>query len=223
MMSGRRVAAFVLCMSALVLAQEPKKPQPEDPPEPPVEHKRPEAKKDEPAKRADGEKQEAEEGPSPYKLEQWAKLGTPGEHHRRLQLLVGKWNLEVTASDASPSKGSAEYEEILGGRFVTEHVKVVLGDQPFEWYGTYGYDNAKQKYTAVWMDNMGTGMDFAEGNNEGDVIQLRGERQETPAERVRYKWIIRVRDRDTVSMEMIDIPDTGKDQPQMTIHMKRAK
>ena len=73
------------------------------------------------------------------------------------------------------------------------------------------------------MDNLGTGMDLAEGNNEGDVIQLRGERQETPGQTVRYKWIIRIRDKDTVSMEMIDIGEDGKDQPQMLISMKRGK
>jgi hypothetical protein len=201
-----RAVVPVLFVASLARGQEskPKEPAP--------------ARQEEPAKQPDAAK-----APSAADIEKWAKLAAPGDHHKRLQLLVGKWDLEVSAPGQSPAKGTGEYGEILGGRFVTEHVKCVLGDQPFEWYGTYGYDNARKKYTAVWMDNLGTGMDMAEGNNEGDVIQLRGEREEVPGEKIRYKWIIRIRDKDTFSIEMLDIGADGKDVPAMKISMKRAK
>jgi hypothetical protein len=50
---------------------------------------------------------------------------TPGPEHKNLMAFVGTWELTV---DGVPQKGSATIKSILGGRFITEDVKIPFGD-----------------------------------------------------------------------------------------------
>jgi len=156
--------------------------------------------------------------------EKWAKLGEPNEHHARLQKLVGTWTVEFTIPSPDgemKSIGSAEYKPMHGGRFVTEQVQCDLGGTPFEWFGIYGYDNIKKKYTAVWVDNLGTGFELAEGYAAGDAITFIGETQETPDELFRFKWIVRIEDAGNVKIDMHKIEKDGKEPLQMSMRLRR--
>jgi Protein of unknown function (DUF1579) len=146
------------------------------------------------------------------------KLATPGEHHRRLDALAGKWQLAVkwrTAPDAkwAESKGVAEYKWILGGRFLREELKYDMGAQAMEWLGIYGYDNYQKRYTAVWVDNMGTNTEFAEGQYDpnGKVLSYTGE-QDDPATggKRKFKWLITVERPDKVRFDSYDQAPSGK-------------
>lgn len=118
-------------------------------------------------------------------MRQRAKHAQPGEHHARLQPLVGRWNLTVRSmmapgQPAQESTGTAEYKWILGGRYVLEEVRGspgAEGETPFEGMGIMGYDNLKQKYVVVWVDNMMTAIFTSEGTCDasGKVITLIGE------------------------------------------------
>src|SRR5262245_18366127 len=125
------------------------------------------------------------------------KRATPGEHHRRLDALTGRWKLAVkwrNTPDArwAESKGTAEYRWILGGRFLMEEFKYDMGGQPMEWVGIYGYDNFQKTYTAVWVDNPGTNTEFADGQYDpkGSVFTYTGE-QDDPATggKKKFRWL----------------------------------
>lgn len=93
---------------------------------------------------------------------------SPGDQHKLLASLAGKWTETVKfkmTPDApeSEAKGTVEYEVIMGGRWVVQKVKSEMEGMPFEGMGVHGYDNMKKKYVSVWMDNMGTGMMQSEG------------------------------------------------------------
>src|SRR5262245_53982914 len=80
------------------------------------------------------------------------KAGEPGPEFANLKAFVGTWELTV---EGVKEKGSAEIKSIIGGRFITEDVKVPLGSFSMEWHGVLGYDRAKKQYTGIWFDNMG--------------------------------------------------------------------
>ncbi len=96
-------------------------------------------------------------------MQKWQEYSTPGEGHKALEPLVGNWDYVVTwwetpASDPQKSSGTSEHKWILGGRFVEETVRGTMMGQVFEGLGLIGYDNAKDTYNEIWMDNMGTGI-----------------------------------------------------------------
>ncbi len=146
------------------------------------------------------------------------KLATPGEHHQRLDALAGKWALAVkwrNTPDAkwAESTGGAEYRWILGGRFLLEEFKYDMGGRPLEWLGIYGYDNFQKKYTAVWVDNMGTNTEFAEGQYDakGKVFSYTGEQDDPATGGTRkFKWLITVEGPDQVRFDSYDQDPPGK-------------
>jgi hypothetical protein len=134
----------------------------------------------------------------------FAKRGAPSPEHQRLQHLVGTWTL---AAAGAKEKGKAEYRSILGGRFVTEEVKLPLGGFTMEWLGIYGYDKQKKQYTAVWVDNMDTTTEIAQGEASaaGKVLTFRGEHS-NPHTGQPTSYVYRItRDGDTnLTIEMIE-------------------
>jgi hypothetical protein len=158
------------------------------------------------------------------------KLATPGEHHQRLNALTGKWKLAVqwrTAPDAAwtGSKGVAEYRWILGGRFLLEEFKFDMGGQPLEWVGIYGYDNFQKKYTAVWVDNMGTNTEYAEGkyDSAGKVFSYTGEQDDPPTGGKRkFRWVITIESKNKVRFDSYDQDAKGKDFKNTEVVATRA-
>ncbi len=63
---------------------------------------------------------------------------------KNLSAFVGTWELTVEGVD---KKGSAEIKPILGGRFITEDVKLPFGDFDMEWHGVIGHNKGKEQYT----------------------------------------------------------------------------
>lgn len=91
------------------------------------------------------------------------EAGAPGEFHKHLQPLIGKWNTTTKywfTPEAPPeeSTGSVDRKWILGGRFVSEDYRGTAMGQPFSGFGLMGYDNIQKKYDTVWIDTMGTGV-----------------------------------------------------------------
>ena len=91
------------------------------------------------------------------------EAAAPGEFHKHLQPLIGKWNTTTKywlTPEAPPeeSTGSVDRKWILGGRFVSEDYRGTAMGQPFSGFGLMGYDNIQKKYDTVWIDTMGTGV-----------------------------------------------------------------
>lgn len=146
------------------------------------------------------------------------KLATPGEHHQRLDPLAGKWRLAVKWRNKpeekwTESKGFAQYTWILGRRFLREEFKYDMGGEPMEWLGVYGYDNYQKQYTAVWVDNMGTNTEFAEGkfDPKTKMLSYTGE-QDDPATggKRKFQWKITIEGKDKLRFDSYDQDSQGK-------------
>lgn len=100
--------------------------------------------------------------------QEWMKYTQPGEGHKVLANMAGKWaytsKMWMTA-DAKPeeSKGTSNAKLIFGGRFVQQDFKGKVHGKPFEGIGLFGYDNVKQEYQSVWIDSFSTGMALGTG------------------------------------------------------------
>jgi len=106
---------------------------------------------------------------------------TPGPAHKALEPLVGDWNAEVKmwmAPDAPPTitKGTAKCTWTLKERFVQQEFNGEFMGKPFHGLSFTGYDNVRQKYRSVWIDDMSTTMVTSEGDADADgkVITLGG-------------------------------------------------
>ena len=94
---------------------------------------------------------------------------TPGPIQQMMAKSVGAWTGTVTMwmqPGAPPTTSTMETnnEMILGGRYLQGLNKGSMMGMPFEGIGITGYDNAKKVFVSSWVDNMGTGIIYMEGN-----------------------------------------------------------
>ncbi len=93
----------------------------------------------------------------------WMKYTVPGEHHKPIEALAGKWKAEIKhwmdpSGEPAVSSGTADFKLIMGGRFLRQVIRGDFMGERFEGEGILGYDNFKQKYVSVWFDNMSTAL-----------------------------------------------------------------
>lgn len=101
-------------------------------------------------------------------MQYMTKYGPPGPEHKFLEPLVGTWTAKtkmwMDANDPPiESDGILTRRAILGGRFVQEDYSGNMMGQQFQGIGTMGYDRAKGKYVATWIDNMNTAIMDSKG------------------------------------------------------------
>ena len=168
----------------------------------------------------------AQDKPDP---KEFAKLGAPGPEHEKLRDLFGTdtWFVTLIPEGGSAGQpGTAVYKSILGGRFITEEVKLPFGGITFEWFGIYGYDKRKKKYTAVWVDNFDTTTESGEGEIDaaGKFITFKGEhldpRTGKPAA---FKWRIVRDDVTSLSIAMYEVDAAGKEKLALLVKGTKRK
>jgi len=112
-------------------------------------------------------------------ITQMTELSKLNENHKLLASLDGTWNYTIKFwmnpdPNAKPqeSKGTAVRKSIMGGRYIVMDVTGKMQmpgpdgkmkDATFKGMGVEGYDNVKKKFVESWVDNMGTGIEAAEG------------------------------------------------------------
>jgi len=101
-------------------------------------------------------------------MEAWMKAATPGDAHKKLDHMVGTFDVKVKSwmAPAAPpmeSTGTAENTWVLGGRWVEEKFTGTFMNMPFHGIGYTGYDNIKKQYVGTWIDDMGTSMMVSTG------------------------------------------------------------
>ena len=138
----------------------------------------------------------AQQGDQAAMMKKWQEYMTPGPVHHSFAKMTGEWKADVTIFDTSgkemKSEGTANYEMILGGRYLKSSFKGNMMGMPMEGMGLDAFDNATKEYISVWIDNFGTG-----------VLLMKG------------KW-------DDATQTIVyqgssTDPMTGKDQPMKTI------
>jgi hypothetical protein len=100
------------------------------------------------------------------------KYASPGEHHKHLAMLAGRWNTvtkfwPAPGAPATESPGTAEHKMLLGGRYLQTTYQGSFMGMDFRGMGIAGYDNFKQKYVESWIDSMGTMVMISEGTCDG--------------------------------------------------------
>jgi hypothetical protein len=101
-------------------------------------------------------------------MEKMMAFTAPGEAHKVLEPLAGKWTYtsKMWMTPDSPieeSTGTSQDDMIYGGRFLMMVVKGTMMGKPFEGLGFTGYDNIKKEYVSVWLDGMATGLMTSSG------------------------------------------------------------
>lgn len=116
--------------------------------------------------------------PTSPEMKKWQEYATPSSGHKVLDSYIGEWQHEVTwwqspGGKMTKSSGTSRYEWIMGGRYIKQ---IVRGDPDgshnFKGLGFIGFDNLKERYESVWLDNMGTGLMKAEGSFDEKTKQL---------------------------------------------------
>jgi len=115
------------------------------------------------------------------KMKKMEAAGTPGVPHQALGALLGKWKAEVRSwcePDQPPkvSRGESSVERTLDGRFVKEEFHGDMMGQKFTGHCLIGFDNTKQKFNCLWIDDKHTSMFVSEGRGDGNnrTITLEG-------------------------------------------------
>jgi hypothetical protein len=116
-----------------------------------------------------------QDAPSPEMMARMA----PGPMHAKLEPLIGSWKMTGKwrmTPDAPWEEFEADVERkwILGKRFIEETVTSEFMGQPFEGVGIVGYDNTREQFTMVWLENMATSTFVSTGKLEGGNITFEG-------------------------------------------------
>jgi hypothetical protein len=145
------------------------------------------------------------------------EMAKPNENHKVLEKEVGSWTYKVKwwmSPQAPPmeSTGTCSTKSVMDGRyFISEHTGKMsmpgpdgkMMDSDFKGIGTEGYDNAKKKYVASWIDNMGTGIMSMEGTWDPatKTITYIGEEEMMPGMKIKIRQTIKTIDNDHHLME----------------------
>jgi len=171
-----------------------------------------------------GDKTETKTAPAvdPQMAEMMKKAeeaAAPGAAHKKLEPFVGEWNAEVKmwmSPDAPPTvtKGSAKSTWVMNGRFVQEDFSGEMMGKPFKGMSLTGYDNVRQKYRSVWVDDMSTTIVTSEGDADdaGKVFTFGGNYAcaMTGEKNKESTMVYRVLNRDKHVFEMYDLAEGKK-------------
>lgn len=158
----------------------------------------------------------AQQTPTPEQMAAAMATVMPGNHHRELALLEGRWTQDITyfmgTRDPIRSRGTATNRMILGGRFLlserSSHVdSPSVGSTKVEAMSIYGFDGRTNEYTMLELDTMGTYWVSAAGAPAPDkTLLLSGETidsQSRTREIKKYDMVLRVVDTDTYVTEVV--------------------
>ena len=163
-------------------------------------------------------------------MAKWAELNALGPEHKAFADMVGKWDTLTRmwmAPEMPPmeSLGGAEFELMLGGRYVQQTYRCPSMGMPFEGVGITGYDKFKKKYVSIWMDSMSTAIGISEGTPDasGRVFTYYGTVDDplTGERGMMTRTVIREVDDDKVVMEMHEKRSASDERKVMEIEYTR--
>ncbi len=171
-------------------------------------------------------------GVSTGEAPEWMKFTTPGENHKAMNDLTGKFSYTMRwwakpDVKAEESKGTSTAKWIMNGRFVQQDVKGKAMGQAFNGMGITGYDNLKEEFQSVWFDDMSTGMMWGSGKMDpaGKTISQTGTTSD-PMKGEKNAWYrtdLTVISKNEHKFEMYSKDTAGKEFKAMEIEYKRTK
>ena len=162
-------------------------------------------------------------------MELMAKAATPGEAHKKLDALAGKFTVKSKmwmdpSKPPEESDGSTERKWIMGNRYLQENYQGKFMGQPFDGMGIQGYDNVTKKYFGSWIDSGGTGMTLAHGSMNGNTIKYKGMMSDPMSgKEIPYTMSVAIADNDHHTLEMWGPGPNGKEMKWMEMSYTRVK
>ena len=148
------------------------------------------------------------------------EMAKTGENHKHLQEKAGTWSYTVKwwmSPDAPPtvSSGTMVARPVMDGRYlISENSGKMqmpgadgkMMDMEFKGMGVEGYDNAKKKFVASWIDNMGTGIMNMEGTYDAATKTLTylAEYEPMPGMKTKMRQVIKMADKNHHMMEFFE-------------------
>jgi uncharacterized protein DUF1579 len=179
------------------------------------------------AARAESQAGKAAEQPAPAmsqeEMAKWMAHATPGEGHKVLEPLAGKWKVQAKfwfapGAPAEESSAEAEFSWALGKRFIQQSYTSEMAGQTFTGLGFIGYDNTAKKYSSLWMDTMSTSVLVAYGSYDPAKKELTfsGE-YDDPIHGVRKKMrnVLRIVSAERQEFEIYEAGPDGKESKMM--------
>ncbi len=173
-------------------------------------------------------------------MEACAKMSELNDNHKLLQSMVGDWEYTCKmqmdpSAPAQESKGTAKHINMMEGRYVhSEHHGMMqmpdangkMVDKPFHGAGVTGYDNAKQKFVNVWMDNFSTGFFHTTGTYDAatKTFTYMGDMDDpmSPGSMVKVRYTIKMTDNDHHTFTWYETRG-GQEMQTMTMSYTRKK
>lgn len=158
------------------------------------------------------------------------KMGKPGPEHKMLEAQAGKWTTVTKSWMGGPepavSNGKAEYELILGGRFLMARFHDTMMGQPFEGFSITGYDRMAKSYNGYWIDTMSTGVYPMNGGTWDEATKSMTFNVEWPnpmgSGTMPYKMVTKFNGPDSMVF-LMTMAHEGKDMPLTEVTYTRAK
>lgn len=163
-------------------------------------------------------------------MEAMIKAGTPGEPHKLLASMEGRWKAVVKswqAPGAPPDvmEGTSENKMVLGGRYLKQMFKGSFAGQPFDGIGFTGFDNVTKKVQGVWMDSMSTGVMVSTGEIDASgkaIASVMTYGDPVTGKAKTSRDVVRIVGPDQHVMEMYDNGPDGKEFLMMEITYTRV-
>jgi hypothetical protein len=173
--------------------------------------------------------EQPKQGPGEIMAEMMRKgeeLATPNEQHALLSRMCGSWKTTSVVLGTEPQYGQAEGKMILGNRFLEIEYTGTFLSLPLEGTMLLGYDNYKHKFSAVFLDNLGTSIRTAEGtlDQSGTMISFYGTMDEwmTDEHDKAVLYTFRLVDENSFELEVHDLSIVPGDTKAIAVQFQRT-
>jgi hypothetical protein len=173
-------------------------------------------------------------------MKQMMELSKMNENHKLLSSLDGNWTYTIKMwmnpdPNAKPqeSKGTATRKSVMGGRYVMMDVSGKfqmpgedgkMKEVQFKGMGLEGYDNVKKKFVGSWIDNMGTGIMFSEGDYDAatKTFTYTSEMEPMPGMKSQVREVLKMTDTNHMMLEWYE-NQGGQEKKTMEIAYTRKR
>jgi hypothetical protein len=162
-------------------------------------------------------------------MEAMEKAGQPGDAHKKLDALAGKFTVKSKmwmdpSKPPEESSASTERTWIMGKRYLQENYKGTFMGQAFTGMGIQGYDNVTKHYFGSWIDSGSTSMSLSTGTLKGNTITYKGKMSDPAVgKEVPYTMTLKIVDNDHHTLEMSGTGPKGKEVKWMELQYTRTQ
>lgn len=162
-------------------------------------------------------------------MQEMMKFATPGPMHELLRSFAGTWKTSsktwMGPGEPTLAEGVCKRDMIIGGRFLQSTYTGNMMNMPFEGMELLGFDQKKNEFVSVWIDNMGTGMMMSTGGQvdpTGKIITVNMNLDDPFTKKpVPYKMVTKIVDANKHTFSMTAVRD-GKEVTEMEMTYTRA-